>query len=214
MHVSCHSDVFNRKGWREIMGKGLKFPHPCSLIELTSLAPRRDDSRHMPYRTKHMSLAAFVKTALIALPLMIAASPASASDSHAGYYYPEPNTREVYVSPLDPIPTADRRSRIGLTVGLNAQQLKRGYTPGYHIFAKGAEGEKLIIVATGPDKYDTLYRMRGLLAALTAQARTSPLFQNMQTPEDLNFLDLCRMAGFVQVTVSDGDKFAHRINLR
>ncbi|EFL90571.1 hypothetical protein [Ahrensia sp. R2A130] len=161
-----------------------------------------------------MSLSRIIKTIFIALLLVLTTHPASASDSHAGYYYPDPDTKEVYVSPLDPIPTADRRSRIGLTVGLNAQQLKRGYAPDYHIFAKGAEGEKLIIVASGPGRYDTLYRMRGLLAALTAQARTSPLFQNMQTPEDLNFLDLCRMAGFTQVTISDGDKFAHRINLR
>ena len=161
-----------------------------------------------------MPLPALIKAFLVALPFVLATSPAAASDSHTGYYYPEPNTREVYVSPLEALPLADRRSRVGLTVGLNAQQLKRGYNPGYHIFAKGAEAEKLIIVATGPDHYNTLYRMRGLLAALTAQARTSPLFQNMQTPENLNFLDLCRMAGFTQVTVSDGDSFAHRISLR
>ncbi|MEN0040122.1 MAG: hypothetical protein AAF764_02175 [Pseudomonadota bacterium] len=156
-----------------------------------------------------------LRTALTTLAVVLLASvPAAASDSHAGYYYPDPNTREVYVSPLQPLPLADRRSRVGLTVGLNAQQLKLGYNPGYHIFAKGAEAEKLIIVATGPDHYNTLFRMRGLLAALTSQARNSPLFQNMQTPENLNFLDLCRLAGFTQVTVSDGDTFAHRIALR
>ena len=43
-------------------------------------------------------------------------------------------------------------------------------------FAKGENSEKLIIVATGDGRYDTLYRMRGLLAAMTAEARLSPLF--------------------------------------
>jgi hypothetical protein len=55
--------------------------------------------------------------------------------------------------------------------------------------------------------------MRALLAALTSQARTSPLFAQSNQPENLNFFDLARMAGFTQLTISDGDKFSHQINL-
>lgn len=135
-------------------------------------------------------------------------------DRHSGYYYPQPQSREVYDSPLAPMPTATKRTRIGFTVGLNAQQLKRAFPPGYHIFAKGAEGQKMIIVATASDRYNTLYRLRALLAALTAQARTSPLFREANQPENLNFLDLARLTGFLQVTISDGDTFAHRIELK
>ena len=142
------------------------------------------------------------------------ALPSNAGDSHAGYYYPEPQTREVYVSPHKMLPVAGERTRIGFTVGLNARQQSRNFAPGYHIFAKGAHGQKLIIVATSPDRYNTLYRLRALLAALTADARTSPLFRDGKSPEDVNFLDLCRMIGFEQVTVTDGDAIAHRIVLR
>lgn len=144
----------------------------------------------------------------------VSAASASDRDRHSGYYYPEPQSVEIYDSPLSPMRSANKRTRIGFTVGLNAQQLKRAFPPGYHIFAKGAEGQKMIIVATGPDRYNTLYRLRSLLAALTAQARTSPLFREASEPENLNFLDLARLTGFVQVTISDGDTFAHRIELQ
>lgn len=155
----------------------------------------------------------FVLVLIGSLAPMMSAS-ASDGDRHAGYYYPEPQTIEIYVSPLSTMATATKRTRIGFTVGLNARQLKRSFEPGYHIFAKGADGQKMIIVATGSDRYNTLYRMRALLAALTAEARTSPLFREAKQPENLNFLDLARLTGFTQVTISDGDTFAHRIELQ
>jgi hypothetical protein len=138
---------------------------------------------------------------------------ATAGDNHAGYYYPEPQSKEVYVSALGVMPTTSKRSRVGLMVGLNSQQLNRAYSPAYHIFAKGHHAEKMIVVATRNGQYDTIYRMRALLAALTSQARTSPLFAQSNQPENLNFFDLARMAGFTQLTISDGDKFSHQINL-
>lgn len=149
-----------------------------------------------------------------ALILLASLSSAVASDSHAGYYYPEPKTTEVYVSPLKTLRSVSRRSRIALMIGLSKQQYSRNYAPQYHIFAKGRSAQKMIVVSSGPGRYDTLYRLRGLLAALTSQARTSPLFNEAPSPENLNFFDLARLAGFEQITVSDGDRFAHRITIR
>ena len=151
---------------------------------------------------------------LMALVTLCSVTAAVAADSHAGYYYPIPVTSEVYASPLSPMPNVNKRTRIGFTVGLNAQQLKRAYPPQYHIFAKGFSAQKLIIVASGDGRYNTLFRLRALLAGLTADARTSPLFQQTRTPENLNFLDLARLVGFTKVTISDGDKFAHRIDIQ
>ena len=151
---------------------------------------------------------------VVLLACIVAVISAQAGDSHAEYYYPEPQSRETYASPVKPLATVNKRSRIGFTVGLNEQQLKRSYAPQYHIFAKGKYSQKMIIVASGSGRYDTLYRMRALLAALSAEARISPLFQQSRKPENLNFLDLARMVGFTQVTLSDGNNFAHRIDLR
>ena len=145
--------------------------------------------------------------------MIISLTPARAADSHAGYYYPEPQSSETYVSALNVMPSMNKRSRVGFIIGLTKQQLDRAYAPPYHIFAKGYHAQKLIIVASSSGRYDTLYRLRALMASLTAQARTSPLFAESRQPENLNFLDLARLAGFTQVTISDGDKLAHRINL-
>ncbi len=146
--------------------------------------------------------------------LSISASATAADDRHAGVYYPEPGTNEVYSSPFPRLPTANKRTRVGFTVGLNAQQQKKAYAPTYHLFAKGAHAQKLIIVATGDGRYDTLYRMRGLLAAMTAEARLSPLFRQLRNPENVNFFDLVKMTGFSQITVSDGKTYAHRVELK
>ena len=136
---------------------------------------------------------------------------AFSKDNHAGYYYPEPQTSETYISHLSKMASVSKRSRIGFTVGLNAKQLKRAYAPGYHMFAKGGQAQKLIIIATEEDRYNTLYRLRALMASLTANARKSPLFTESSTPEELNFLDLCKLAGFTQVTISNGRDVTHQI---
>ncbi|GAB4515201.1 MAG: hypothetical protein Tsb0019_13730 [Roseibium sp.] len=146
-----------------------------------------------------------------ALWLAAIGSPAGAFDAHAGYYYPEPQTREVYVSKLGMAPDAGKRSRAAFVIGLAAEQDKRNRVVGYHLFAKGAELEKLIIVATGDGQYDTLYRLRALLASLTSMARSTELFARSNQPQELNFLDFCKLIGFSQVTVSNGRDVAHQI---
>ncbi len=137
-----------------------------------------------------------------------------AQDRHANYYYPEPLTEEVYASFASRQGNASKRTRVGFTVGLNAQQRKRNHAPTYHMFAKGAEGQKLIIVATEAGRYNTLYRLRALLASLSADARATPLFRKLPSPENANFLDLCKLIGFERVTISDGDKLAHTILIK
>ena len=106
-----------------------------------------------------------------------------------------------------------KRARVGFIIGLTKQQLDRAYAPPYHIFAKGFDAQKMIVVASDDGRYDTLNRLRALRASLTSLARMSPLFEQSQQPENLNFFDLARLAGFTQLTISDGDKLAHRINL-
>ncbi|WP_417687718.1 hypothetical protein [Roseibium sp.] len=137
-----------------------------------------------------------------------------ATDLHAGYYYPQPQSQEVYVSDVPLAPDASESSRAAFVVGLAAQQAQQAYQPGYHLFAKGEQLEKMIIVASGEGRYDTLFRMRALLASLTSMARATPLFAQVNEPHEYNFLDFCRLMGFEQLTVSDGKTFAHQIKIR
>ncbi|MGS4887618.1 hypothetical protein [Roseibium sp. MB-4] len=151
--------------------------------------------------------------ACIAAVLTAATLPSSAFDSHAGYYYPAPQTSEPYISNVETALDANKRSRAAFVIGLAAQQSKQAYAPGYHLFAKGAELEKLIIVAKGDGQYDTLYRMRALLASLTSMARGTELFARTDQPQELNFLDFCKLIGFKQVTVSNGKDVTHQIKV-
>jgi hypothetical protein len=142
------------------------------------------------------------------------AGPAAAQEGHAGYYYPDPQTREEYVSRARMMIDADRSRRLQFTQALTLGQLERPYPPPFAIFAKGDEAEKLIIVSMTAGYADTLYRMRGFLALLTHVSRESPLFTTFKVEEIFTFLDLLKLLGFQQLTVTDGDRFAHQILLK
>lgn len=135
-------------------------------------------------------------------------------DRHAGYYYPEPETTETYIAGATRLVGATRRRRLGFVTALAAEMQSRPYPPDYAIFAKGVEAEKLILVAVQRGRYDTIFRMRALPATLTAAARLTPLFQELEVDDVYTFFDLATMLGFRQITVSDGERFAHRIYLR
>lgn len=149
-----------------------------------------------------------------AFAVMVGGSAALGADRHANYYYPKPETTETYKARAERLPEASRRSRIAfVTHVMNEMIRKNPYPPPYAIFAKGAEAEKLIIVGLTGDSYDSLYRMRALLAVLTAVARATPLFKEERVEDYFTFLDLGKMLGFQLLTVSDGKKFAHQIKI-
>tara|TARA_R110000787_G_scaffold137458_6_gene250289 strand:+ start:28114 stop:28584 length:471 start_codon:yes stop_codon:yes gene_type:complete len=153
-----------------------------------------------------------VKKLLIAL-LFVAAplTVSAAADRHAGYYYPEPQTIETYISRAQKIDGVQRRQRIGFVVGFTQAILSLPYAPPYAIFVKGDDAEKLLIIGYQDGRLDTIYRVRALLAQLTSTARTMPIFQKFEVEDIFTYLDLLKMMGFAQITVSDGDAFAHQI---
>ena len=110
-------------------------------------------------------------------------------DRHAGYYYPKPSSEEVYVAHAETLAQASRNSRIGFVTAFTSRQLERPVSPEFVMFAKGAEAEKLIIVALEDGRIDTLYRARALFANLTAVARTTPIFQEYGVEELFTFFD-------------------------
>lgn len=136
---------------------------------------------------------------------------ASAQDRHEGYYYPEVTSTENYGARARMMPSANKLTRVGFVTQLTKLQLAAPYPPQYAIFAKGAESEKLIITSLNDDIFGSLFRARGVLAQMTAQARTTPIFQDARVEELLTFLDLLKMLGFQRVTVTNGSNFAHQI---
>ena len=135
------------------------------------------------------------------------------SDRHVGYYYPEPQTHEVYRARIGTLAQASRALRIGFVTGVTTQLLNKPYPPTTAIFAKGTEAEKLIIVALEDGRIDTTYRARAIFANLTAVARLTPIVQDVGGEDTLTFFDLAKMLGFVQITITDGRAFAHQVIL-
>ncbi|TNE33906.1 MAG: hypothetical protein EP348_12025 [Alphaproteobacteria bacterium] len=151
---------------------------------------------------------------LAALGLIVASHQARAADDrYVGYYYPAPNSTEVYCARLPALPDANKRRRVGFIVGIKEGMGKRPYDVPYSVFAKGGQSEKLIIVAKTDGYLKTVYRARALLADLTNSARTTPIFEQSGAPEDLTFLDLLALLDFSSVTLSDGDRFTHQIEI-
>jgi hypothetical protein len=142
-----------------------------------------------------------------------ASAPGAAQDRHAGYYYPEPTTREVYGARTDTLPEADRDMRIGFITGIAVGRAKKPYPPETAMFAKGTEAQKLIIVALIDGRLDTIYRARAMLANMTASSRMLPVFQNMDVDRSFTFFDLAKMLGFEQITVTNGRDFAYQVIL-
>ena len=160
---------------------------------------------------KRAAAAVFCFSLSIVGAICATATGAQAGDRHAGYYYPEPATREVYEARSERLPRADRATRIGFVTGISKHVSERPYPPQTAMFAKGAEAEKLIIVALVDGRIDTLYRARAVLANMTAAARLLPAFHEMGVQDWFTFLDLVHMLGFKQITISNGRDFAHQL---
>jgi hypothetical protein len=172
-------------------------------------------------RVSRWSVAASLAFGLGVLGIL---SPAIAQDSvsfskdaqeepstHEGYYYPKPQTLEHYVSSAITLPESDKVRRQAFVIGMTKQLLDGKYAPGFAVFAKGNQSEKLIIVGMIDGQLNTIYRARALLAQLTAIARSTPFFQQNTQPEEANFFDFMKLLGFRQLTITDGRAFAHQV---
>ena len=143
--------------------------------------------------------------------LQFAAGAAAAQDRHAGYYYPEPETSEVYEARALTMQDTSRKARVAFVTGITNEQNKAPYPPQAAIFAKGSEAEKLIIVALEDGRIDTIYRARAIFAQMTAVARLLPVFSQLGVEDYFTFFDLAKMLGFEQITISNGREFAHQV---
>jgi hypothetical protein len=150
----------------------------------------------------------------VILVSLATAVPACAQDRHEGYYYPPVGSSEVYEARVPAAPDSDRRRRLGFVAAVTKQLSELPYPAPYAVFAKGDEAEKLIIVGYGDGRLSTVYRARALFATLTSLLRLGPLFQGTPIDDQATFFDLAKLLGFEQITVSDGEAFAHRIELK
>ncbi|MGI9332653.1 MAG: molybdopterin-guanine dinucleotide biosynthesis protein A [Gammaproteobacteria bacterium] len=137
----------------------------------------------------------------------------TAADRHEGYYYPTVTSRETYTARAVTLPDSARARRIGFVVGLTKQQHEQAYPPEVAVFTKGAEAEKMIIVALNRNAISNVYQARALIAQMTAVARATEVFIHNRVEQTYTFLDLLKLMGYEQLTVSDGHSYAHQIKI-
>lgn len=148
-----------------------------------------------------------------ATPKPAAAAPAE-EDRYIGYYYPKPATVENYTSPMQTVQGAERPQRVQFATVVSQGTIQSAYRVPYAVFVKGEKAEKMIIVGLQPGEMATVYRARAILANMTTMSRLSPFFQERTVAEDANFFDLLKLLGFKQLTITDGDKFTHQVNIK
>jgi hypothetical protein len=172
------------------------------------------------------TFAAVAVALLVAVPAMAqqqkpaapaAAKPAAAAtdeDRYIGYYYPKPNSVEVYQSAMQTVSGVDRAQRVQFVTVVSQGTIQSSYRVPYAVFVKGEKADKLIIVGLAPNEFGTIYRMRALLANMTTMSRLSPFFQERTVAEDATFFDLLKLLGFTSVTITDGDKLTHQVTIK
>ncbi len=147
-------------------------------------------------------------------PAAAAATPKADDDRYVGYYYPKPTAVETYTSPMQTIAGAERAQRVQFATVVSQGTIQSAYRVPYSVFVKGEKADKMIIVGLQPGEMSTIYRARAILANMTTMSRLSPFFQERTIAEDANFFDLLKLLGFQQITISDGDKFTHQVNIK
>lgn len=146
-------------------------------------------------------------------PAAAAATPKPDNDKYVGYYYPKPTAIETYTSPMQTIAGAERAQRVQFATVVSQGTIQSAYRVPYAVFVKGEKADKMIIVGLQPGEMSTIFRARAILANMTTMSRLSPFFQERTIAEDANFFDLLKLLGFQQITISDGDKFTHQVNI-
>ena len=140
--------------------------------------------------------------------------PAATEDKYVGYYYPKPNSTEIYESTMKTIDGVDRAQRIQFVTVVSQGTIQSAYRVPYAVFAKGEKADKMIIVGMQQGELNTVYRMRALLANMTTMSRLSPFFQERTVAEDATFFDLLKLLGFKELTVTDGEKVTHQVTIK
>ena len=147
-------------------------------------------------------------------PAAAAATPKADDDRYVGYYYPKPTAIETYTSPMQTIAGAERAQRVQFATVVSQGTIQSAYRVPYAVFVKGEKADKMIIVGLQPGEMSTIFRARAILANMTTMSRLSPFFQERTIADDANFFDLLKLLGFQQITISDGDKFTHQVNIK
>ncbi|WP_050932026.1 hypothetical protein [Aestuariivita boseongensis] len=144
---------------------------------------------------------------------LLGATSAAASERHVGYYYPAVTSTEVFDRVIRR-PGSNRDVRIDFLTQLTQAQLSAPESPRYIFSAKGTASTELIVVALDDEIFRTIYRARAVMAQMTSNIRSSPLFQEEELQTVATFYDLLQMLEFDSLIITDGHSWTHRVEFR
>jgi hypothetical protein len=136
----------------------------------------------------------------------------NASDRHAGYYFPEVNSEEVFDRVVRNPEGASKPVRIDFVNLLTTAQLTAPESPRFVFFTKGSDAKTLILVALDDEVFSTIYRARAILAQLTVSVRQGGYFRQEDLQYVATFYDLLQLMAFDELIISDGETWSHRVN--
>ncbi len=156
-----------------------------------------------------MIRAAALSLALLALP----AAAQEIEDRYAGYHYPPVTTEETFTRVIAPgTPPAEQAVRVNFVTSITKAQLAAPESPRYVIFEKGANSDRLMIIALDDDVFRTLFRARAVLAQLTSNMRGTDFFRQQDLHLEGTLYDMLQIMGFSSLVLSDGATWSHRVN--
>lgn len=151
----------------------------------------------------------------VALVALLLCPPMAQAEEKDGYYYPPVTSEENFSRDLvADAPPSDAELRERFVTMVTRAQLDAPETPRFAIFAKGGDSQRLIMVALDDSVFRSLFRARAVLAQLSSNLRSSPLFAERGLDTTATFFDMLRILDFDSLTISDGVEWSHRIHFR
>lgn len=151
---------------------------------------------------------------ILTIVLCLVALPLAAQDKYEGYHYPPVTSSEVFDRVVRSPGVANKAVRVDFLTQLTKAQLAAPEAPQYAFFAKGEGSRQLIVIGLDDQTFKTLYRARGVMAQMTANVRSSPIFQGQNLQFLATFYDLLQILEFDSLVLSDGDSWAHRVEFK
>ncbi len=146
--------------------------------------------------------------------LCLAALPLAAQDKYEGYYYPPISSTEEFTRVVRAPGVATKEVRLDFLTQLTKAQLAAPSAPQFSFFAKGTGSTQLIVIGLEDDTFKTLYRARAVMAQMTANVRSSPIFRGQNLQFLATFYDLLQILEFDSLVLSDGETWAHKVEFK
>ncbi|WP_340108105.1 hypothetical protein [Pikeienuella sp. HZG-20] len=150
----------------------------------------------------------------LSLAACLTGAAAAAEDQYANYYYPPVTSEETFARTLTPGQISNREVRVNFVTAITKAQLAAPESPRYVLFEKGADSDRLIVVALDDEVFRTLFRARALLAQMTSNLRGTEFFREQNLDLEGTFYDILQVMGFTSLVISDGSEWAHRVNFK